>query len=225
MDDELDKVLYENIAEVRNLWLKTLPSDIDIPEHKFSLKFNRKMRKLIREQNRSPKLNNTIRHFKKTTIAILIAASVALVGCMSVEEYRTQMLSWAVQVFHRLTDYRFESDQTNGSLPDVNFSYMPVDMEKIIDEKHEMSRYLSYENKNGKFVSLNQTIVLESTRYNFILDTEDAYQETYYLGDIEMTLIYKNDYTIIWWAESNVIYKLSGNIDKEELKKIAEKIN
>lgn len=60
-----DKMLYQYAAEARDLWLSALPSDADIPEHKFSRRFERKMKRLIREQRRSPQANKAIRGLRR----------------------------------------------------------------------------------------------------------------------------------------------------------------
>ena len=55
-----DDMLYHHAEAAREKWLsETLPPQI--PEHKFSGKFDRKMRKLIREQRHSAQFN---RHIK-----------------------------------------------------------------------------------------------------------------------------------------------------------------
>lgn len=55
-----DDMLYHHAEAAREKWLsETLPPQI--PEHEFSWKFDRKMRKLIREQRHSAQFN---RHIK-----------------------------------------------------------------------------------------------------------------------------------------------------------------
>lgn len=67
-----DDMLYQHAPEVRDLWLSTLPSDADIPEHKFSRRFERKMKRLIREQRRSPQVNRVIRGLRRVAAIILV---------------------------------------------------------------------------------------------------------------------------------------------------------
>lgn len=44
-----DEMLFKSASEAEDFWLHTLPDAKVIPEHKFSPKFERKMKKLIRE--------------------------------------------------------------------------------------------------------------------------------------------------------------------------------
>ena len=43
-----DELLEQHAAEARDLWLSTLPQQEEVPLHKFSRRFERKMRRLRR---------------------------------------------------------------------------------------------------------------------------------------------------------------------------------
>ncbi len=42
-----DELLEQHAAEARDLWLSTLPQQEEVPPHKFSRRFERKMRRLL----------------------------------------------------------------------------------------------------------------------------------------------------------------------------------
>ena len=63
-----EEMLYEHARKAEELWLNSLPSDDKIPEHRFSNKFERKMRKLIRSQRRSPGLNQFLSASKRIAV-------------------------------------------------------------------------------------------------------------------------------------------------------------
>ena len=86
-----DDMLYQHAPEVRDLWLSTLPSDADIPEHKFSRRFERKMKRLIREQRRSPQVNRVIRGLRRVAAIILVIGILSFSGLMTVEAYREKV--------------------------------------------------------------------------------------------------------------------------------------
>lgn len=48
-----EEMLYKCAPKAEELWLSSLPPDDQIPEHNFSQRFERKMKKLIRKQRRS----------------------------------------------------------------------------------------------------------------------------------------------------------------------------
>ena len=224
-----DDMLYQHAPEVRDLWLSTLPSDADIPEHKFSRRFERKMKRLIREQRRSPQVNRVIRGLRRVAAIILVIGILSFSGLMTVEAYREKVIEVISQVFHDLTNYRFISEESNleqyVELPEITFQYIPDEMEKIEDTARERYRYILYEAQDGNFFELTQTVIVDNSDYEKILDTEGAISEEFYIGDSEAVLNTKNGVTSIFWTKDHILYSLYGTIDPTELKAVAEKIN
>lgn len=224
-----DEMLYRHAPEARDLWLSTLPSDADIPEHKFSRRFERKMKRLIREQKRSPQANRMIRGLRRVAAIILVIGILSFSGLMTVEAYREKVIEVITQVFHDLTNYRFISEESDSEqhvdLPDITFQYIPDGMEKVEDTARERYRYILYEAQDGNFFELTQTVIVDNSDYEKILDSEDAITEEFYLGDSEAVLNTKNGTTTIFWTKDHILYSLCGTIDPTELKSVAEKIN
>lgn len=224
-----DEMLYRHAPEARDLWLSTLPSDADIPEHKFSRRFERKMKRLIREQKRSPQANRMIRGLRRVAAIILVIGILSFSGLMTVEAYREKVIEVITQVFHDLTNYRFISEESDSEqhvdLPDITFQYIPDGMEKVEDTARERYRYILYEAQDGNFFELTQTVIVDNSDYEKILDSEDAITEEFYLGDSEAVLNTKNGTTTIFWTKDHILYSLCGTIDPTDLKAVAEKIN
>ena len=223
-----DEMLYQHVPEARDLWLSTLPNDADIPEHKFSRRFERKMKRLIREQRRSPRTNKIICGLRRVAAIILAVGILSFSGLMTVEAYREKVIEVVVQVFHELTDYRFVSEASDTAqsveLPEITFQYIPDGMEKTEDIIRGRSRNLRYEAMDGSFFELTQTFIIEDSSYEIVLDTEDADTEEFYIGDSEAISNTKNGVTTILWTKDHVFYTLFGSIDQADLKIIAEKI-
>ena len=224
-----DEMLYRHAPEARDLWLSTLPSDADIPEHKFSRRFERKMKRLIREQKRSPQANRMIRGLRRVAAIILVIGILSFSGLMTVEAYREKVIEVITLVFHDLTNYRFISEESGSEqhvdLPDITFQYIPDGMEKVEDTARERYRYILYEAQDGNFFELTQTVIVDNSDYEKILDSEDAITEEFYLGDSEAVLNTKNGTTTIFWTKDHILYSLCGTIDPTDLKAVAEKIN
>lgn len=224
-----DEMLYRHAPEARDLWLSTLPSDADIPEHKVSRRFERKMKRLIREQKRSPQANRMIRGLRRVAAIILVIGILSFSGLMTVEAYREKVIEVITLVFHDLTNYRFISEESGSEqhvdLPDITFQYIPDGMEKVEDTARERFRYILYEAQDGNFFELTQTVIVDNSDYEKILDTEGAISEEFYIGDSEAVLNTKNGVTSIFWTKDHILYSLYGTIDPTELKSVAEKIN
>lgn len=223
-----DEMLFEYAAEARDIWLRTLPTDEDIPEIQTSKSFEKKMQKLIKEQRRTPKMNKILRYTKQTVAAVLAVMVISFGGLMTVEAYREKVIEIVVHVFHELTDYRFSSEKSGVDeivLPEISFGYVPEGMQTVEDSAlANNSRYIVFEDDNGKFFEFTQTAVGTNGAFGTILDTEDSLYETTTINGNEAFSNVKNGNASIFWSYNNVVYDLYGNLDLTALKEIAEKI-
>lgn len=103
-----DDMLSAQAAEARELWLQACTPDA-LPEHRFSRKFRREMRRLLRAQKHSAAFNRSLRLARRTAAVLLLSAAVSFGCAMSVEAYRVSLINTVVRVFNDLTDYRFSS--------------------------------------------------------------------------------------------------------------------
>ncbi|MFR0924570.1 MAG: hypothetical protein ACLSGI_08000 [Butyricicoccaceae bacterium] len=101
-----DDMLSAQAAEARELWLQSCTPDA-LPEHRFSRKFRREMRRLVRAQKHSAAFNQSLRLARRTAAVLLLSAAVSFGCAMSVEAYRVSLINTVVRVFNDLTDYRF----------------------------------------------------------------------------------------------------------------------
>lgn len=223
-----DEMLFEHAAEARDIWLSTLPSDEEIPEIECSKSFERKMKKLIKEQRRTSRANRILRYSKQTIAAVLAVAVISFGGLMTVEAYREKVIEIVTHVFNELTDYRFASDKSEIEeiiLPDVFFEYVPDGMQEVENRiTANNRRYVVYENDAEQFFELTQRPVGSDGDYGVILDTEDATYEVVEINGNEAYSNEKDDDCSILWTDNNIIYRLYGNIEMSELKEVAEKI-
>ena len=103
-----DDMLSAQAAEARELWLQACTPDA-LPEHRFSRKFRREMRRLVRAQKHSAAFNRSLCLARRTAAVLLLSAAVSFGCAMSVEAYRVSFINTVVRVFNDLTDYRFSS--------------------------------------------------------------------------------------------------------------------
>ena len=223
-----DEMLFEHAAEARDIWLRTLPTDEDIPEIQTSKSFEKKMQKLIKEQRRTPKMNKILRYTKQTVAAVLAVMVISFGGLMTVEAYREKVIEIVVHVFHELTDYRFSSEKSGVDeivLPEISFEYVPDGMREVEDRiTGNNRRYILYERENGNFFELTQRPLTADGSHGKILDTEDSVYETEIINGNEVFFNEKSGQEIIFWTDDHILCSISGNIGMNELKLIAEKI-
>lgn len=219
-----DDMLYQNAAAARDIWLGTLLSEENLPEHKFSEAFERKMEKVIRRQQRSAWQQKSFLYLKRTAAVAMIALVVTAAGVMSVDAYRERVIQVVEHVFHEFTGYRFYTERSDGyaQLPEVEFTYIPEGFEPMESSKEETRAYYLYENANGRFFEINELLIQTNRDYGMILDTEDSRLERFYIGDSEAICNTKGSDTIVMWSHENVRLDVYGNIGVEEIKRIAQ---
>lgn len=223
-----DEMLFDHAAEARNIWLDTFPADENLPATTFSKSFERKMRKLIKQQRRTPRANQILRYMKHTAAAILLIAIFTFGGFMTVEAYREKVIEIVIQVFEEFTYYQFSSkdseqaDTDQTELPEIQFGYIPEGMQETENRTTATgSLRITYEDNQNHFFYLS---VRQSTNgeYGTILDTEDS---DYWEGTINGCEAYfntKNGCSSIMWIDENIVYDLYGYMEIGELKTVAQ---
>ena len=127
-----EEMLYKCAPKAEKLWLSSLPPDNQIPEHKFSRRFERKMRRLIREQRRSLPMRKALQIARQTAAAILIAATLSFSCLMTVEAYRAKFIEVITEVFYDLTHFSFFSSwHDDTELAEIEFSYLPEGINEV----------------------------------------------------------------------------------------------
>lgn len=219
-----DNMLSEHAAEARDLWLAACVPE-KIPEHRFSRKFNRQMRRLIREQKHSAKFNRSIRILQRTIAVLLVVITVSFGCIMSVEAYRVKFIDMVVRVFNDLTDYRFRSFESSENSETMfvppALSYLPNTMHKI-EEHNSVNGYtVTYESDDGNFLDLTCTLFADNTDTHKIVDSENAEVTELTLHGEPVTVIEKNGMTTFLWTNNNVLYHLYSNLSVDECYEIA----
>ena len=104
-----EEMLYKYAPAAEKLWLGSLPPDDQIPEHQFSQRFERKMKKLIRYQRHSHSMRQFMRIARQTAVVILVVVSLSFSCLMTVEAYRAKFIEVVTEVFYDLTHFTFFS--------------------------------------------------------------------------------------------------------------------
>lgn len=82
-----DSDLYQSVPRTEDLWPGQLPSDEKIPRHTFSRRFEREMKRLIREQRHTPGTGRLILTTKRIATAMPISTTLSFSILMSVDAY------------------------------------------------------------------------------------------------------------------------------------------
>lgn len=223
-----DEMLYASASKARDLWLSSaFPNDI--PEHQFSHRFNRIMKRLMKEQRRPPRLNHVIHMMRRTAAILLVVTTVSFSCLMTVDAYRERFIEIVTHVFHELTDYRFSTESTSSSLVKtelgvISLGFIPNEIDQT-DEYSDGTFYsVSYETEDGLYFDLTCTLITENQDAHKIVDTENAVVREYSVNGMEATIISKDENNTILWTYGNILFHLYGNLPLDIEKQIAESV-
>ena len=87
-----DELLYAHAAAGQALWLSTLPDPAELDPFVPSRWFQRKMKKLLRQCHRTPRVNAAIRYTKRVALAALVSAVVIFSSLMTVASFRAKVM-------------------------------------------------------------------------------------------------------------------------------------
>lgn len=222
-----EEMLYKSAEKAEELWLDTFPSDDELPKHKFSKRFERKMKKLRQTQRRSPALNRFISISKRIAVIALAILTVSFSCLMCVEAYREKFIQVITEIFEDLTQYSFSSSHAEKTeFSEITFDYLPEGMTEVHREHNPKthSQSIYFEDAEGRRILVDIDIMSNDKQSTTILDTENADVSTTDINGHEATLIEKNEYTTLMWDDSIFIILVSGNLPSEEIIKLASEI-
>ena len=196
-----------------------------MPDHRFSRKFEGKMKKLIQYGYSEPVHYNKIT-VKRLFICITAALIAAVIMAFSVEAVRDFFKNFIMEVFGTHTTVQTFSDNINTptSIKDVYMIDVPNGFDVIYeDEIFEWSTYAHYEyRKDNDYIFFNQYV---KSKYDVNVNTENRpldYIEINgndgYLVDLDK----KEHY--ISWDNGDYIFDITGNIGKDKLIGIANSV-
>lgn len=224
--DITDDMLIENIPIATQIILDNLPSDDEL-KHVFSKGFERKMKRLIKQQKRSSFTNKIIFYSKRTAIIFFIVLVSLFTVTMSSEALRTHFFELVIKVYEDLTSFVFSTDEEdNLILKNKEPVYIPKGFREVDRVDDFVITYKNDENIEIQYV----TDKISSN--SIILDTEDAKVEDITINGCKAKYIEKDTFLQLFWNDNNFIYLLNVDChDKENLEfykdiliKIAKKI-
>ena len=219
MDDDF---LYKYVKSAENIMIDSLPKE-EALSHNFSKGFQKKMNKLIRQERRSPFIKTFVNYSRKVAIIFLIFISIAFATTMSVEAYRVRFFEVVIEVWEEFTSIIFNDKQNidDGKLIPVNPTYIPDNFKIIEHEINSYEQFIYWQNDNGIEIMFEQAKI---TANSIITDTEGIDIEELLIGEQKIIYFTNKNINQIYWNDSNYIYAIISEYDKNELLKMVESI-
>lgn len=222
-----EEQLYQCVPIAEENIMGKYPNDDELPKHKFSKRFERKMRYLIFGEKHSPEMRRMIMATKRIAIFLLICSVVTFSCFMTVEAFRAKVIEIVTEIFEDLTQFSFFSPEADANeLGELTFTYLPEDLQEVYSEKDDdaLSQSILFEDTEGRQLTVTQQSVGSETGYDIILDTEDSSTSETNIDGEEATLVTKGEWSAIMWNDEKFVWLVYGEFSPDELAKVSNGI-
>lgn len=193
-------------------WVDSFPAEI--PKHNFSKKHTEKMKKIFQQE---PKEN--VHKLSKKTIKILLIAAILLALTATTVFAIPAFREFAIKKFSDHFEFSVVDVQKAKKVKELSVNYVPNGYE-MVDEVVDSVIYKEYENENYRFCVRKYEI-----DGDFGLDNEQYVIEQIKINNMDAVYYYLEDeYRGVLFNDGKYAFIVDGNINKEELVKIAQNV-
>ena len=207
------------MESAEHILLNQIPDEINLT-HKFSSRFNRKMKALLKYEKRNPFMRRLI-YCAKIAVAVLLL--VISISTLSVKAYQEKIIYYLNKVWEELTSILIIStDNTNDDvIMPVESDYIPNGYTEIEHNLDSYSLNIIYANNKGNEIIYSQKLL---TQGEFIYDTENAIIESNNIAGVNIEIIYNKNTIQCHWKDTYHSYFIIGTVEKEEILRMVKNI-
>ena len=230
-----EEELREAAREVLEYELAIFDSYNDYPDHIFHGKFRLNMAVLIHEVKRgaveAAKYSMGFTFYAKQCIAAVLL--IFTLSCIAMPEavlagYH-KLIEVIETVFEEYTEYRYRVNDDGGieeTFKPLKLGYLPEGMEEVRREEYESDIHIAYENKEGQYFIITQSLATINGKRLYWLDNENEPIEILKSQKVEIRLLFK-DGDIYFVGSFYNNYRVTGqtNLSKQELVKVIETLS
>jgi len=214
-----DDKLKEAVKKADEYYINSLPRNEDI-EYQFSDKFQKRMKKLIKQSKKKETSVRTV-FLPKRIAVLIISIFILLASSMSVSAVRRGVFEFIFYVYEKYTEIIFDHSKpiTKGEFTPFTPSYIPegftIDLEDL-----DGSVYLEYI-KNDDYIIYEQKYKEDVASH---INTEGVEVEKTEVNG--QPAIYYSNYGVqnLIWHDELYMYSISSTLNKEEVFRIAMSI-
>ena len=223
LSKEFDEKLIAAFELYNKRLCESLPSNKELEHITFSEAFEKKMKKLIMAQKKSYYyLINTVgKRVAIIVLAIIISFTATTFGVKGIREAVIEFITETFERFTRITVQNEEPTPSQAKLVKNAPQYIPtgytVESEMDLDGIYQIN-YNSKEN-------IPVVYVQEFNYKNiFRINTENVDYEKIFINSYEGIFYKNNGLNSVVFANETYLYRIYGQVSREELIKIAESI-
>ena len=227
--DELDIQLYAIMPFVKSKDVEVYnAADPDRISEKNSKKVLRKIKREINYIKAHEKYRPALVMLKRAAVIVLIVMSVAFASVMSVEAARNAIWEAITTWYEERIHLQYVGEE-NAYAPETLLEYKEPtvgdDYERYVGMENEYAFSIEYENSTS-LITYQQSVLKDYDVWLSNHDSESSAVEINgYCGELTSYVINGIDYHTIVWTDDVYAYSLSGNIELNELIRIAETIH
>ena len=218
-----DELLYKYMPVVDAEIIRELERQIDT-DYKFSCKFKRKMRHLIREEA-YPWLGNVEKMVKKVAVFFVGVIGLVFIFTMSVEACREKFFETVKMFFEDSVLYSYFLSEEIGIFQNSEPSYIPEGYSEVNRIENDMGLIIIFENNGGEQIIWEQKLIGNGS--NIVLDIEYDTQEIREInGSSAVVYLYSDGYAMAYYEHEGYVYLITAdNLDSENLFKLIGSMN
>lgn len=211
-----------HMPKAEDILLSKIPEENEL-SHKFSNRFNKKMRNLLKYERRTPAMRRVTHRMKVAAAMFLVTLTLTFGTVMSVEAYRIRFFEFVTQVWEELTSIVTHSDDNadHDTLVLASPSYIPKGYTILEQTSNEYKYSIIYIDESGAEIYYLQKL---SSQSEFIFDTEDVQPKEINIGGSVGYLIINKGVTQLYWYDNYNTYTLISSLEENEIIKMAESI-
>ena len=215
MRKEIKMTNFEAAVELSlNDWTASFPTEFDLPEP--SAAYQKGIAELM-DKMRGDRYHKFTR---RTARAILIAAIIMAIATVTLAA--TVGRDFIVQKFSDYSTYNVVDSSGVKDVEDIHIGYIPKGFELENIEKGEHYEYYNYKTEQ-KWINvykseIDSEVSFDTEAKNGVQIIIKNYKAMYYSNE-------ETEFNGVVWNDGTFIYRVQGNIKKEELLRISENIS
>lgn len=194
-------------------WATTIPEDL--PEPEFSKRHIKRMNILLNKMR-----GDVYHHFTTRTIKIILVAAVLLALLLTAFVFPSSRDSF-IDNFNIASRYQMTKNNKNSVPNKITVGYIPEGFELISQESYSKSTMYHFISKSNLTFRIHKS----SSAIEIDFNTEDIETETVFIDNTEYTYgLSLSNVSYLIWQKNDYIYRINGEISKEEMLKIAKTV-
>ena len=189
-------------------WADSIPEEFESFEH--SEKYDKAIARLFDKMR-----DGRYHRFTRTTARVILAAAVLLLAA-TVAFASTVGRDFIIERYKTFASYIVSDRSGSAAVGDLTVNYIPEGFELVEEEKTDLHVHMRYANIDKEFLIQKDDIGL-----NIDFDSETILNEINYNNTTYILFKTSNESVGVIWNANGYLYKATGNLDKEDIFKIA----